>query len=226
MAYTVKRIWATRRWVVISVAIGITCTVGFTLGRLANSAPPVPAAEVKRGEFVEYVQLRGETKAVKSLSVNAPFKAGDLRRIKVIQNGTPVKKGDVVVRFDITKLEQDLAQSRSALKTAEAEIEQARSQDRLKEEQDLTDVMKARYDVAAAKLDAGKQEILSRIEGEEAKLKVADAEQKFREAEEKLKADRAAGGAVLESQKPKRDQALFDVRQTERLLPGVTLGAP
>jgi RND family efflux transporter MFP subunit len=211
---------------VISVAIAITCTVGFTLVRLANPAPPVPTAEVKRGEFVEYVQLRGETKALKSLSVNAPFKAGDLQIIKLIQNGTPVKKGDVVVRFDITKLEQDLAQSRSALKTAEAEIEQARSQDRLKEEQDLTDVMKARYDVAAAKLDAGKQEILSRIEGEEAKLKVADAEQKLREAEEKLKSDSAAGAADLESKTQKRDKALFDVRQTERSIAAMTLRAP
>ena len=51
--------------------------------------------------------------------------------------------------------------------------------------------MKARFDVESAKLDASKQEILSKIDGAEAQLKVADAEQKLNESEEKLKADRA-----------------------------------
>src|SRR5205823_5872716 len=83
-------------------------------------------------------------------------------------------------------------QNQSVLKSAEAEIEQVRSQGRLTEEQDVTDLMKARYDVEEAKLDASKQEIVSRIEGEESRLKVADAEQKLREAEDKLKSDRAS----------------------------------
>ena len=40
-----------------------------------------------------------------------------------------MKEGDVVVEFDKTKTEQELAQSRSSLKSAEAEIEQAHAQE-------------------------------------------------------------------------------------------------
>jgi len=89
-----------------------------------------------------------------------------------------------------------LAQDKSALTSAEAEIHQARAAAKLKEEQDLTDVMKAKFDTEKAKLDASKQEILSVIEGEQAKLKLADAEQKQKEAEAKLKADRARLGPI------------------------------
>ena len=52
-------------------------------------------------------------------------------------------------------------------------------------------MLKARYAVESAKLEASKQEIVSKIEGEEAKLKLADAEQTLREAETKQKSDQA-----------------------------------
>lgn len=226
MVKRIKALWNGPRWVVIAIAAGLIGTVSLAAVRLGNPTVKVPTAEVKRAEFLDYVQLRGEVKALKSLTVNAPFEAGDLQIIKLARNGSQVKKGDVVVQFDVTKLQQDLAQNRSALKSGEAEIEQARAQARLKEEQDLTDLMKARYDVEAAKLDASKQEILSKIEGAEAKLKVADAEQKVRQAEEKLKSDRESAAADLESKKQKRDKALFDVRRAERAVAVMTLRAP
>jgi HlyD family secretion protein len=75
-------------------------------------------------------------------------------------------------------------------------------------------------------MDVSKQEILSAIEGEQAKLKLADAEQKVKETDAKLKADRAAAGSDLSSKKQKRDQAAFQVAQDERSLESLTLLAP
>ena len=66
--------------------------------------------EVKRGEFLDSLQFRGEVKALKSVTISAPAEAGDLQIIKVSPEGTAVKSGDVVVEFDKTKTEQDLAQ--------------------------------------------------------------------------------------------------------------------
>jgi hypothetical protein len=216
MKQRIKTLWKKRRWTGIALLVGLVGVVSFAAVRLATPPLRVPSAEVKRGEFLDYVQLRGEAKALKSLTVSAPFEAGDLQIIQLAKNGSQVKKGEVVVQFDTTKLGQDLAQNRSALKSAEAEIEQTRAQSRLKEEQDVTDVMKGRFDLETAKLDASKQEILSKIDGEEAKLKVADAEQKLRQAEVKLKSDRDAAAADLESKKQKRDKALFEVQRGER----------
>ncbi len=212
----------------IVVAILLLAGSGVVLGavRLGKRSPTVPTIEVKRGEFLDSMQFRGEVKALKSVTISAPAEAGDLQIIKVSAEGTAVKPGDVVVEFDKTKTEQDLAQYRSSLKSAEAEIDQARAQARLAEEEDKTTVLKSRYAVETAKLEASKQEIVSKIEGEEAKLKLADAEQSLREAETKQKSDQALNKATIESKEQGSKKAKYDVERAERALAQMSVHAP
>jgi len=212
----------------MAIAVLVLAGSGVVLGavRLGKRTPTVPTIEVKRGEFLDSLQFRGEVKALKSVTISAPAEAGDLQIIKVSAEGTVVKPGDVVVEFDKTKTEQDLAQYRSSLKSADAGIDQARAQARLAEEEDKTTVLKARYAVESAKLEASKQEIVSKIEGEEAKLKLADAEQALREAETKQKSDKALNQATIESTVQASKKAQFDVARAERALAQMTLHAP
>ncbi|HEX4489115.1 MAG TPA: efflux RND transporter periplasmic adaptor subunit [Terriglobales bacterium] len=220
-----SRLWQQRRIAVIAVVL---VTSGVVVGavRMMGHTPPVPILTVHRGEFVDSVQFRGEVKALKSVEINAPAEAGELQILKIAADGTQVKKGDSIVEFDKTKTDQDLAQFRSGLKSAEAEIDQARAQARLTEEEDSTAVAKARYDVEVAKLDASKQEIVSKIEGAEAKLKVADAEQKLHEAEQKLASDRISSKATIQSKIDASQKAAYDVERTERALTKMALTAP
>ncbi|HET9306078.1 MAG TPA: HlyD family efflux transporter periplasmic adaptor subunit [Candidatus Sulfotelmatobacter sp.] len=210
------------------IAVILLAGSGVVLGavRMGRRGPTVPTIEVKRGEFLDSAQFRGEVKALKSVTISAPAEAGDLQIVKVASEGTVVKPGDVVVQFDATKTEQDLAQFRSALKSAEAEIAQAKAQARLAEEENKTAVLKARYDVEGAKLEASKQEIVSRIEGEEAKLKLADSEQKLREAETKEKSDARLNQATIESKVQASEKAKYDVARAERALGQMTQRAP
>jgi len=226
MITRMKRLWVRRKVLVILIVLLVGS--GGVLGavRYSNRAPTIPTFDVKRGEFIDSVQFRGEVKALKSVTISAPSEAGDLQIVKIVADGAQVKQGDVVVEFDKTKTEQDLAQDRSALKSAEAEIEQARAQARLTEEEDLTAVMKARFDVETAKLDSSKQEIVSQIEGAEAKLKVADNEQQLHEVEEKLKSDRAVDKATIESKTEASKKAAFDVQRAESALAKMTVQAP
>lgn len=212
----------------MAVVILVLAGSGVVLGavRLGKRTPTVPTIEVKRGEFLDSLQFRGEVKALKSVTISAPSEAGDLQIIKVSAEGTAVKPGDVVVEFDKTKTEQDLAQFKSSLKSAEATIDQSRAQARLAEEEDKTTVLKARYAVESAKLEASKQEIVSKIEGEEAKLKLADAEQALREAETKQKSDKALNQATIESSVQLSAKAKFDVQRAERSLAQMSVRAP
>ncbi len=226
MVDKVRKLWTHRPWAVIGLAVAAAGSAGFTVVRLARpSVSNIPTAEVKRGEFVDTVQIRGEVKALKTMALTAPSTAGDVQIIRIVRTGTRVKKGDVVVRFDTANLRRTLDQKRSELKQAEAEIEKARAQARLQEEQDRTDLMKARYDVERARLEASKQEILSKIEGEKTKLSLADAEQKLRAAEEKDKSDRASAAAEIKNRQQKRDKFHFEVRQGERDIADMTLHA-
>lgn len=218
--------WKSSKKVLVGAAILIVGGLVFGAFRLANSAVNLPTTEVKRKEFVDYLEIKGEIKAIRSAVIAAPYSAGDLQILKLVANATKVKKGDVLVEFDATTVRQKLAEDQSAVKSAEAEIQQSRAGARLKEEQDLTDVMTAKYGTEKARMDASKQEILSAIEGEQAKLKLADAEQKQAETAAKLKADRASAVSDLASKQQKRDQAAFQVAQDERSLESLTLRAP
>src|SRR5712692_713219 len=220
------QVWTQRK--VLVVAILVVAGSGVVLGavRYSRRSPSLPTLEVKREDFLDSLQFRGEVKALKSITISAPAEAGDLQIIKILPEGTPVKAGDVVVEFDKTKTEQELAQARSSLKSAEAEIEQARAQARLAAEEDTTAVMKARYEVESAKLEASKQQIVSRIEGEEAKLKVTDAQQKLHETEEKLKSDRALHQSTIAGKEQASKKAGYDAQRAERALTHMSLGAP
>ena len=226
MISRIRQLWIQRKAMVVGALLVLGSGAVLGAVRYSNRFPAIPTFEVKRGEFIDSVQFRGEVKAMKSVTISAPAEAGDLEIVKIAANGTQLKQGDTIVEFDKTKTEQELAQYRSTLKSAQAEIEQARAQARLKEEEDMTAVMKSRYDVEAAKLDASKQEIVSRIEGAEAKLKVADAEQKLHEMEEKLKSDRAVNKATIESKTQASKKAAYDVQRAERALTQMILRAP
>lgn len=215
-----------QRKLATAVIVLLACGVVFGAVRYSRRSPSVPTIEVKRTEFLDSVQFRGECTALKSLSITAPADAGDLQILKIAADGTKVKLGDMIVEFDKTKTEQDLAQFRSTLKYSTADIDQTRAQSRITEEQDLTAVSKARFDLESAKLDAGKQEIVSKIEGEEAKLKVRNAEQTLREAEQKLSSDRAAAKASIQGKIETSGKAAFDVQRAESALSKMTLKAP
>ena len=226
MVQRLRHLWLKRKALLIAAAL--LAGSGILLGavRLSRRTPTTPTYVVKRGDFLDSEQFSGEVKALKSITISAPADAGDLQIVKLSADGEAVKTGDVVVEFDKTKTEQDLAQFRSALKSAEATIEQAHAQARLAEEEDKTAVLKAGFDVETAKLEASKQEIVSKIEGEEAQLKVLDSEQKLREAEAKQKSDQALNKANIDSAEQASAKAKYDVQRAERALSQMAVRAP
>jgi len=217
------------RWLWLGAAGVLVGGGGIASVRFSRTVPNVPTAEVTRGEFDDYVKIRGEVKAQRSLSIYAPHTrggVGDPQILKMAKSGVVLKKGEVVVEFDTAKLRETLQQRRSDVKQAEAEIGQGRAQAKLQEEQDLTDLEKARYDVQRAKLEVSKAEILSRIDGEKNKLLLADAEQHLKEEEAKLTSDRAKAAAEADGKKQKREKALHDAQVAEQDIASLTLRAP
>jgi RND family efflux transporter MFP subunit len=188
--------------------------------------PNIPVFQVQRAEFLDALQFRGDVKASRSVTIAAPPDIGSLQIVKIVSDGAQVKQGDVVVEFDASKTKQDLDQDHSVVKSADAQIEQARAQGKLTEEEDTTALMKARYEVETTKLDASKSEIVSKIAGAEAELKVLDAEQSLREAQEKLKSDQAKNKTTIDGYRNASAKARFDEEREERVLNSMTLKAP
>ena len=218
--------WRTRRLTFVTVVLLLG--VGGTLlaARMVRSGTTVPLHEVSTSEFVDYVQLRGSLKALKSVVLAAPSSAGELQIIQLAKSGTPVKKGDPVAQFDTNNLAMRLLQARTELKQAESEIDRTRAQSNMAQEQTETELIQARYNVERARLEASKMEILSQIDGAKNKLDLASAEQKQKEIEQKLASEKIKAAADIASQRHRRDKAMNDVKEAEDRMAALTLKAP
>lgn len=209
------------------VAVAIVVAIAGASGAFGRGdAVDVPTTTVTHGEFIDYMQVRGEVKAVRSIPLTAPSSAGDLQILELAKNGTNVKKGDVVVRFDPVPVQRTHAEKLSELKQAEEEIAKTEAQYEIQSQQAQTDLVKARYDVQRAELDAATQEFLPRLEGEQKKVALASARERLREAERKLLALRDITRAEVASKRQKRDKARLDVQQAERQLGALQLVTP
>jgi HlyD family secretion protein len=220
---------ANPRTIVISVAalvaVGAIAGVSGAFGR--GSAIDVPTTEVIKGDFIDYLQVRGEVKAVRSVALTVPTTGGgDLQILELAANGMAIKKGDVVVKFDPMTVQRTLNDRESEFKQAEEEISKTRAQFRIQEQQAQTDMTKARYDVRRAELDAVPSEFLPRMEREQKELALKDARARLAEAERRLKALGDIEKAELGSKIQKRDKARFDMEYAQRQLGGLAILAP
>ncbi len=214
------------RNLVFTLVAGGVAVAGFIATAGGRTVPDVPTADVTRGDFVDTLEIRGEIRPVKSVILSSPLQSGELQIVKLVKNGTLVKPGDVVVEFDGTTLRRTIQEKQSELKQAEAEIEQAGAQAKITEEQNATALMKATYDVERAKLDVNKGDTVSRIENEQAKLVLKDAEQKLIELGEKIKSDRTSAQADVFGKTHKRDKALADLKRAQDGLLRLQLKSP
>lgn len=222
----VGRAFRRSRTVSALIAIGGVLAVGALVIAARRSVPDLPTAEVAKGEFVDTLEIRGEIRPLKSIVLTSPMQSGDLQIIKLAKNGTMAKPGDLLVQFDGTTLKRTVQEKQSEVKQADAEIEQAQAQARITQEQNATALMKVKYDIERAKLDIGKGDTVPRIEIEQAKLGLGDAEQRLRELDEKTKSDRTSAEADIAAKRRKREKALFDLKRAENGLANLELRAP
>jgi RND family efflux transporter MFP subunit len=218
-----------KRAVVAAVAtLAVVAAIAGVRGAFGRGpAVDVPTTVVTKGEFIDYLQVRGEVKAVRSIPLTVPTTGGgDLQILELAKNGMSVKKGDVVVRFDPMSVERTLNDRRSEFKQAEEEIGKTRAQYRIQGQQTQTDLSKAKYDVRRAELDTVPSEFLPRMEREQKLLKLGDAKARLAEAERKLSALGDIEKAELASKIQKRDKARFDLEHAERQLSGLQIVSP
>jgi multidrug efflux pump subunit AcrA (membrane-fusion protein) len=214
-----------RNTAAVVAAISIVAAGAFAAAR-RSTPPDLPTAPVTRGPFVDTLEIRGEIRPLKSIVLSSPMQSGELQILKLAKSGTMVKPGDVVVQFDPSTLQRTIQEKQSELKQADAEIEQAQAQTRIAKEQNATAAMKMGYDIERAKLDVSKGDTVSRLENEQAKLAVVDAQQREQELREKIKSDQTSADADVSAKRRKREKALFDLQRAEQGLRNLQLRAP
>jgi len=194
--------------------------------RLAHASTKFPTAPARKGDFSVIVRCRGELKARHSVQLSAPVNVPNLRIVSLAPGGTAVKTGQVVIRFDPSSANQQLQEKLAALKQAQATLDQEIAQARITAEQDQRDLSTARYAVEKARLEVSKQEIVSKLEGEESKIDLDSAEQDLKLKQATVDLHAASDKAKTASLMRLRDQAQYDVDLVNHHLAQMEIKSP
>ncbi len=217
-----------KRAAVVAAILSISAGAFFGLRRLrrAGAAAALPVAPARRGDFAELVRARGQVGARRSVQLTAPRNVQELKIVWLAEPSSPVKAGDVVVRFDPSSAQRQLNENLAALRQAQAALDQAAAQDRIAAEQDKLDLAAARYQVERARLEASKQAIVSVLQGEASQIDLAAAEEKLRVQEAVADLHRKSGEAKIASANRQCDKAQADVTLTRQRLEQMDVRTP
>lgn len=184
-----------------------------------------PTAVVTKGTFVDFLQLRGEIRPVRTVILSAPSSGTDLQIVDLVKNGARVSAGDVIAEFDPTVQQRTLETKRSELNQAESEIARTGAELTRRVQAAQSELEEARKAVQRAKLDVQANELRPRIEAEKLVIVLSDAETHVRELEQKVEGERIAAAADVAIARQKRDKASYDVREAERIIGSLTIRA-
>ena len=126
-------------WYIAAAAALAALLVWIVLGTTANTttvdASDITISDVTRGKFDDYVRLNGQVLPIQVVQISP--EEGGIVREKVVEEGTRVRKGDVILRLSNSNLdlqilnaEAELAEKQNLLRNTQLAMQQDRLNNR------------------------------------------------------------------------------------------------
>lgn len=126
-------------WYIAAAAAIAALLVWIVLGTTANTmtvdASDITISDVTRGKFDDYVRLNGQVLPIQVVQISP--EEGGIVREKVVEEGTRVRKGDVILRLSNSNLdlqilnaEAELAEKQNLLRNTQVAMQQDRLNNR------------------------------------------------------------------------------------------------
>jgi HlyD family secretion protein len=137
----------------LRAALGAAAVVAVMAAALPSSlpfgggGPQVPLGRVAREPFVRRVPAQGYLRAVRSAMVSAPIARGAFHIAWIAPDGSRVRAGQVVIRFDSTDAEKQLGEALADLASARLKAEKEHAQS-------LGEIEKLQRDAEVARVEA------------------------------------------------------------------------
>jgi HlyD family secretion protein len=187
----------------------------------------VPTTTVKQADVQLKTLTTGALRSKDSRVIAAPpIAGGTLQIVKLARFGAQVHKGDVVLEFDPSQQEYNLAQNRSDLLQAEQEIAKAKADAAVQTGEDQTALLKAKYTVRQAELEVSKNELVSKIDAQKNILALDEAKRALAQLEQDIHSHSASNKAALAISEEKRHKARLAMDQAEENIKKMRITAP
>jgi len=219
--------WSWRKKVAVwLVSLSAFTGAAWAAWHYTGSTPvDVAVARVRKGDFVISIKARGEIRSTRSATIVAP-QVPDPRIVHLAEAGKPVRKGEVVIQFDAVQQEQNYLDKSTGVRSADSDIVQLKASQKMEDESDRINLLQSQYNVERAKLEAGKAEILSAIEGAKDRIDVGVSEGDLGRVKKTLGAREVAHAADVERLDQRRDKTVRDMDTAKQYMNLMVVRAP
>jgi multidrug efflux pump subunit AcrA (membrane-fusion protein) len=209
------------------LAIAASCADIAGITGLQKEEAPIPVARVVREPIEVSIHTLGELLPAKTATIIAPPVAGGMLQIAYLaETGSYVKQGDIVVQFDPSEQEYNLAQSKSQLAEAEQQIKKMKADQAVRVAQEQLSLLKAQYEVQRAELKTRGNDLLSGIEARKNVLSLEEAKRKLEQLQRDIKSRADSDAADLAVQNVARTKAMLGMKLAQQFIDNMTIRAP
>jgi HlyD family secretion protein len=209
---------------VVAILLGAFLPLAGSLG----GGGEIPVLTVQKEPFVRRVPAQGNLKAVRATPVSVPMGASGPFRIGWIAlDGTRVKAGETVIRFDPSAIEKQLVEAEDQLREVRLKIGKTETESSAELRK-----LEADAEMASLELENAKQflkrdeELFSRNEIIEASIDQTLVAKKERHAREAQRTRRELTGAELELLRIDMRRAEAKIQQARQSLQSLAVTAP
>jgi len=200
-----------KKLIFASVVIIVLFGGYYGVNAIFTHSADIPVFDVRKGEFLISLKVNGEVDAQRAYVISAP-RIRNLQITWLAKEGSRVKKGDPVVKFDATQQESELADDQSDLKIKEQSLDRAQQEYTIQDKQLKLDLQKAERNYDEQKHEAPKL-------AEEAKLELELAQLNFQAKLDQIKSDVTKAEVEVQRSKDKLETAQRELDQMTVLAP-------
>jgi HlyD family secretion protein len=209
------------------LATSASCGTVAKLTGLQRAEANIPVVQVKRGPVEVKIHTLGELRPARMATVVAPPVAGGMLQIAyLVETGTYVKEGDIVVQFDPSEQEFNLEQSKSQLEEAEQQIRKMKADQAVRVAQEQISLLKAQFEVQRAELKVKGNDLLSGIEARKNVISLEEAKRKLEQLQRDIKSRASSDAADLAVQTVARTKAMLGMKVAQQFIDNMTCRSP
>lgn len=211
------------------ILVGLTVILAFIIYAFIPSASAgnsIPVYKVKRDKFLVTITESGEIRAKNSITISAPRVRGNLKVVFLVPEGTYIKAGDTVVKFDPTEALNSLKEAESKLEIAISDKEKLLANQKSNMTRAESDLKSAELAFELSKLNVEQMKFESAVKQQESKLQHQRDELSYLKAQQEFKSQKIINQSELSKVEIEVRQRQADLERAKRDLEMLTLTAP
>jgi len=214
------------RSIILLFVLGAAWGAYMVVKQLPERQQQVPTAKVLKGDVVIRAYSRGELRAVRSATLYAPNLFGTVQVTRLAPMGALGHEKDLIVEFDDSERRASLEETQLEVDQIDEQIKKAQADLSIRDNQDKVDLLKARYSVRRAELEAKRNELLAEIDAKRNLLNLEEAKRRLKQLESDIKSRQEQALAEIAVLRETRNKSMIDVQREKARIAQTKLLSP